>query len=569
MCRCAPKSRYRRVGARRWTRIPMLETRDEPDRFTAALPSPRRPAGGSTPSAPGSTPLATWHDELRRKVEAGETELHGRAGRGRAARSAVELPDVDDRARRAGGGTDGEGIARAPVDGGGRARARCVRVLVRAVPAELRGPEGRRSTCATRRPGLRRRVPPADPPDRPHARKGPTTALDGRRPTTRAARGRSARPRAATPPCIPSSARSRTSTASSPRAREPASSSRSTSRSSARPTIRGSREHPEWFRTPARRHESSTPRTRRRSTRTSTRSTSTAEDWRACGRRWRDVVRFWIDARRARSSASTTRTPSRSPFWEWLIGECSEHPEVIFLAEAFTRPEVMERLAKLGFTQSYTYFTWRNTKRELDRVLHRARRRRADGVLPAERLAEHARHPQRAAAARRPRGVRTRASCSRRRCRRRYGIYGPAFELGENVAARSRVARSTSTPRSTRCAALGPERRRSLPLVARLNEIRREHPALQHIDRCASTVDNDELIAYAQGSRRLDAIDRVREPRPARTRTGSRRSRADARSRRRGVRGGRPAHRRTLPLAAGRNFVRARRPASAHVLRGR
>ena len=53
-------------------------------------------------------------------------------------------------------------------------------------------------------------------------------------------------------------------------------------------------------------------------------------------------------------------------FWEWLIGEIKrEHPDVIFLAEAFTRPKVMHRLAKLGFTQSYTYFTWRNTKQEL------------------------------------------------------------------------------------------------------------------------------------------------------------------------------------------------------------
>ncbi len=53
-------------------------------------------------------------------------------------------------------------------------------------------------------------------------------------------------------------------------------------------------------------------------------------------------------------------------FWEWAIDEIqSEHPEVIFLAEAFTRPKVMSRLAKLGYTQSYTYFTWRNTKHEL------------------------------------------------------------------------------------------------------------------------------------------------------------------------------------------------------------
>ena len=53
-------------------------------------------------------------------------------------------------------------------------------------------------------------------------------------------------------------------------------------------------------------------------------------------------------------------------FWEWLIREVKRvNPGVLFLAEAFTRPKVMHRLAKLGFTQSYTYFTWRNTKREL------------------------------------------------------------------------------------------------------------------------------------------------------------------------------------------------------------
>ncbi len=53
-------------------------------------------------------------------------------------------------------------------------------------------------------------------------------------------------------------------------------------------------------------------------------------------------------------------------FWNWLItGIKAEYPEVIFLAEAFTRPKVMYRLAKAGFTQSYTYFTWRNTKYEI------------------------------------------------------------------------------------------------------------------------------------------------------------------------------------------------------------
>ena len=60
--------------------------------------------------------------------------------------------------------------------------------------------------------------------------------------------------------------------------------------------------------------------------------------------------------------------PHTKPFalWEWLIAEIKqEHPEAIFLSEAFTRPRVMHRLAKLGFSQSYTYFTWRNTRHEL------------------------------------------------------------------------------------------------------------------------------------------------------------------------------------------------------------
>jgi starch synthase (maltosyl-transferring) len=58
------------------------------------------------------------------------------------------------------------------------------------------------------------------------------------------------------------------------------------------------------------------------------------------------------------------------PFWEWVIRQVqAEHPDVIFLSEAFTRPKMMRRLAKAGFTQSYTYFTWRNTKQELTEYL--------------------------------------------------------------------------------------------------------------------------------------------------------------------------------------------------------
>jgi starch synthase (maltosyl-transferring) len=79
----------------------------------------------------------------------------------------------------------------------------------------------------------------------------------------------------------------------------------------------------------------------------------------------RDVVRFWIDQGVRIFRVDNPHTKPL-PFWQWMIADIqSEHPDVLFLAEAFTRPKPMYRLAKLGFSQSYTYFTWRNTKTEL------------------------------------------------------------------------------------------------------------------------------------------------------------------------------------------------------------
>jgi len=77
------------------------------------------------------------------------------------------------------------------------------------------------------------------------------------------------------------------------------------------------------------------------------------------------VVLYWIEQG---IRIFRVDNPHTKPFefWEWLIaGIKSQYPEVLFLSEAFTRPKVMYRLSKLGFTQSYTYFAWRNTKREL------------------------------------------------------------------------------------------------------------------------------------------------------------------------------------------------------------
>ena len=92
----------------------------------------------------------------------------------------------------------------------------------------------------------------------------------------------------------------------------------------------------------------------------------------ACPGSWqalRDVILFWIEQGVKIFRVDNPHTKP-FPFWEWLITTIRErHPDAIFLSEAFTRPKVMKRLAKLGFTQSYTYFTWRETKQELTEYL--------------------------------------------------------------------------------------------------------------------------------------------------------------------------------------------------------
>ncbi|MEH6564309.1 MAG: alpha-1,4-glucan--maltose-1-phosphate maltosyltransferase [Halopseudomonas sp.] len=80
----------------------------------------------------------------------------------------------------------------------------------------------------------------------------------------------------------------------------------------------------------------------------------------------RDVVLFWVEQGVTLFRVDNPHTKPL-PFWEWLIGDVRHrHPEIIFLSEAFTRPAMMARLGKVGFSQSYTYFTWRNTKEEIE-----------------------------------------------------------------------------------------------------------------------------------------------------------------------------------------------------------
>ena len=126
-----------------------------------------------------------------------------------------------------------------------------------------------------------------------------------------------------------------------------------------------------------------------------------SEDAGALWNALRDVILFWIDQG---VKIFRVDNPHTKPFrfWEWLIHEVQlRHPDVIFLAEAFTRPKLMKGLAKLGFTQSYTYFTWRTAAVGDRGVSHRADGLSRARLLPAEFLRQHAGHPALSPAGRR------------------------------------------------------------------------------------------------------------------------------------------------------------------------
>ena len=197
------------------------------------------------------------------------------------------------------------------------------------------------------------------------------------------------------------------------RAASSASRSRSTSRSSARPTTRGSTRAPRVVPATGPTARSSTPRTRPRCYEDIVNVDWESEDWQG----------LWDGAARRRPLLDRPRRhglPRRQPAHEAAAvlgvadrrGPRASTRRSIFLAEAFTRPAMMRRSRRPASTSRYTYFTWRNTRAELERVRDRARD--GDGrVLPAELLRQHARHPPRVPAAGRPAGVRGAARARR------------------------------------------------------------------------------------------------------------------------------------------------------------
>ena len=218
-----------------------------------------------------------------------------------------------------------------------------------------------------------------------------------------------------------------------------------------------------------------------------------SEDWQGLWQALLDVVLGWVGRGITVFRVDNPHTKP-VPFWEWLIREVrNAHPEVIFLSEAFTRPSMMTTLAKIGFAQSYTYFTWKNTKAELmeyvqqliawhqfyrpnaftntQDILHEYLQLGGPPAFEARLVLAATLSPT-------------------------YGIYS-GYESFENVPLKSGSEEYLDSEKyEVKARALdGP----LLPLVQRLNEARRAEPALQRVENLRwLETENDQLIAYAK-----------------------------------------------------------------------
>ena len=257
------------------------------------------------------------------------------------------------------------------------------------------------------------------------------------------------------------------------------------------------REHPEWFRkrpdgtiqyaeNPPKKYQDIYP------------FDFETPQWRELWRELKSVFEFWIGHGVKIFRVDNPHTKAFA-FWEWCIGELkASHPELIFLSEAFTRPRVMHKLAKLGFTQSYTYFTWRNSRYELTEYFTEltkdpSREYFRANVWPntPDILHEYLQQGGRPAFIVRVVLAATLAA--------NYGLYGPAYELMEHVprepgseeylrSEKYEIKRwDTSRPDSLAA------------LIGRLNDIRRQNAALQSDWSLQfHPTDNDQLLVYSK-----------------------------------------------------------------------
>jgi len=231
------------------------------------------------------------------------------------------------------------------------------------------------------------------------------------------------------------------------------------------------------------------------------------EQWRELWDELKSVVQYWMDQGVRIFRVDNPHTKP-FPFWEWLINEIKHDcPEAIFLAEAFTRPKVLYCLAKLGFTQSYNYFPWRNTRWELTQFFTEltqtpVREFFRPNLWPntPDILTEYLQFGGRPAFMSRFILAATLGPS--------YGIYGPAFELCENrPLAPGREEYLDSEKYEIKNWDIN--RPDSLSgLIGRVNRIRRDNPAFKaNYNLRFHEVDNEQIIAYSKSDK--DSTNRV------------------------------------------------------------
>src|SRR5688500_4030796 len=224
-----------------------------------------------------------------------------------------------------------------------------------------------------------------------------------------------------------------------------------------------------------------------------------SDAWMALWHELKSVIDFWISHGVTIFRVDNPHTkPYR--FWQWALSEVRrEHPEAIFLAEAFTRPKVMRYLAKSGFSQSYTYFTWRNTKEELTTYFTELTQTEVREYMRPNLFAntpdilhEFLQHGGRPAFHIRLVLAATLGAT--------YGIYS-GFELAENLPVRPGSEEYLDSEKYQIRVRDFDDPRSLSELIARSNRIRRERPALQRDWglRFHST-DNPDLICYSKRS---------------------------------------------------------------------
>ncbi|HMI67818.1 MAG TPA: alpha-1,4-glucan--maltose-1-phosphate maltosyltransferase [Cyclobacteriaceae bacterium] len=229
------------------------------------------------------------------------------------------------------------------------------------------------------------------------------------------------------------------------------------------------------------------------------------EHWKELWEELKSVILYWVEQGITIFRVDNPHTKP-IPFWQWVIGEVNrQHPDVVFLAEAFTRPKIMSSLAKAGFTQSYTYFTWRVGKQEIidymnELVLSPSRNYFRPNFWPntPDILPYHLQHQGENSFILRFALAATLSS--------NYGIYGPAFEFYDTIPMEGREEYFNSEKYEIKQHDWK-RTNRMTDIISIVNKVRKENRSLQstwNIQFCA--IENPNLIAYLKATDDLENI---------------------------------------------------------------